>query len=119
MNAIRPKNIQIEYPFFLDLISYASLHEDLNDPTYHRIVTAFHKKLEAMERHDLYSLYKSGASEDIRQNARKEYLNMLGIRNAFRWYNSQDVNVTRDPDALLSLPCDERGANHEKKKENL
>ena len=119
MDVTRPKCIQIEYAFFLDLISYASLHEDLNDPTYHRIVTSFHKKLEAMERHDLYSLYKSGASEGIRQNARKEYLDMLGIRNAFRWNDSQDVNVTRDPDALIFPLYEDRGANHEKKKENL
>ena len=53
-------------------------------------------------RHDLYSLYKSGTSEDIRRKARKEYLDRLGIRDAFRWNSSQDVNVTHDLDAMIS-----------------
>ena len=101
MHATRPKSIQIEYSFFLDLVSYAFMHEDSADPGYQRITTAFHRKLEAMERHHLYSLYKSGASEEIRRKAREEYLDMLGIRDAFRWNSSQDVNVTHDLDAFI------------------
>ena len=104
MHATRPRNIQIEYSSFLDLISYAFLHEDSDDPGYQRITAAFRRKLEAMERHDLYSLYKSGASEDIRRKAREEYLDMLGIRDAFCWNSSQDVNVTHDLDAMIPDP---------------
>ena len=101
MHATRPRNIQIEYSFFLDLISYAFIHEDSEDPAYQRITDAFHRKLEAMERHHLYSLYKSGASEDIRRKAREEYLKVIGLRDSFRWGDSQDTNVAHDPNVLF------------------
>lgn len=119
MHATRPKNIQIEYSFFLDLISYAFLHEDSNDIGYQRIVAAFRRKLEAMERHDLYSLYKSGASEDLRQKAREEYLDMLGIRESLRWNSNQDVNVAHDLDAMIPDLHSDRGATHEQEEEIL
>ena len=101
MHSTRPKSIQIEFTFFLDLFFFILEHDDPDDPKYGRICTAFRNKIDAMERHNLYSLYKSGASEDIRQKAREEYLDMLGIRDAFRWNSNQDVNVTHDPDAMI------------------
>ena len=101
MHATRPKSIQIEYSFFLDLVSYAFMHEDSADPGYQRITDAFHRKLEAMERHHLYSLYKSGASEDIRRKAREEYLEAIGLRISFRWEDVQDANVAHDPNVLF------------------
>lgn len=101
MCANRPKNIQIEYSFFLDLVSYAFLHEDSTDPGYQRIATAFRKKLEAMERHHLYSLYKSGATEEIRSKAREDYLEAIGLRDSFRWKDKLDANVTHNPDVLF------------------
>lgn len=100
MRANSPKNIQIEYSFFLDLISYAFMHEDSADPAYQRINTAFRKKLEAMERHHLYSLYKSGATEEIRSKAREDYLEAIGLQDSFRWENKPDANVTHNPDVL-------------------
>lgn len=102
MYTTRPKSIQIEFSFFLDLFFFVLEHDDPDDPKYHRIRTAFNKKIDAMERHNLYTLYKSGVSEEIRQKAREEYLDKLGIRDAFRWNSSQDVNVTHDLDAMLS-----------------
>lgn len=101
MHANRPKNIQIEYSFFLDLISYAFMHEDSEDPAYQRIDVAFHRKLEAMERHHLYSLYKSGATEETRSKAREDYLEAIGLRDSFRWRDRQDANVTHNPDVLF------------------
>ena len=101
MRANRPKNIQIEYSFFLDLISYAFMHEDSEDPAYQRINAAFRRKLEAMERHHLYSLYKSGATEEIRRKAREDYLEAIGLRDSFHWGDKQDVNVAHNPDVLF------------------
>ena len=101
MHATRPKSIQIEYSFFLDLVSYAFMHEDSADPGYQRIVTAFHRKLEAMERHHLYSLYKSGVNEDIRRKARSEYLAAIGLRDSLRWGDCQDANVAHNPNVLF------------------
>ena len=103
MHTTRPKNIQIEFSFFLDLFFFILEHDDPDDPKYVRIRAAFQSKIDAMERHNLYSLYKSGASEEIRRKAREEYLDRLGIRNDFCWNSSQDVNVTHDPDAMLSV----------------
>ena len=101
MHTTRPKSIQIEYSFFLDLVSYAFMHEDLEDPGYQRITDAFHRKLEAMERHHLYSLYKSGATEEVRSKARENYLEAIGLRDSFRWKDSQDANVTHNPNVLF------------------
>ncbi|MBQ9708708.1 MAG: complexin-2 [Firmicutes bacterium] len=101
MQIDRPKSIQITYSFYQDLISHAFLHGDPDDPCFRRIEVAFHRKLEAMERHDLYSLYKSGATPEIRSKARDEYLEAIGLRDAYRWYATHDVNVTRDPDVML------------------
>ena len=101
MHTTRPKSIQIEYSFFLDLVSYAFMHEDSEDPAYQRINTAFRRKLEAMERHHLYSLYKSGVSECIRRKAREEYLGAIGLLDSFRWGDGQDVNVTHNPNVLF------------------
>ena len=101
MYTTRPKSIQIEYSFFLDLISHAFQHGDPDDPCFRRIDSAFHRKLEAMERHELYSLYKSGASEEIRDKAREEYLEAIGLRDAYHWSANRDINVVRDPDVML------------------
>ncbi len=101
MSASRPRSIQIDYDFYLDLISYAFAHGDSVDPCFCRIVSAFHRKLEAMERHELYSLYKSGASKDIRDKAREDYLVAIGLHEAFHWNADHDVNVMHDLDAML------------------
>ncbi len=111
MHATRPKNIQIEYSFFLDLISYAFMHEDSADPAYQRINTAFRRKLEAMERHYLYSLYKSGTTEDIRRKARKEYLEAIGLRDSFRWEDRKDANVVHNSTVLFPDFDADRGTN--------
>ena len=52
------------------------------------------QKLEAMARHDMYSLYKSGANEEIRGKARQDYLNAVGLLDSLQWPPEQDVNVT-------------------------
>lgn len=59
-----------------------------------RLYAGVRQKLEAMMRHDLYSLYKSGADEGIRAKARQEYLDAIGLSDSFRWGQGQDVNVT-------------------------
>ena len=101
MYTTRPKSIQIDYSFYLDLISYAFMHGDPDDPCFRRIDSAFHRKLEAMERHEFYSLYKSGATKEIRDKAREDYLEAIGLRAAYHWSAAHDVNVMRDLDAML------------------
>ncbi len=101
MPAARPRYIQIDYDFYLDLLFHAFTHSDPDDPCFCRIYTAFHRKLEAMERHELYTLYKSGATKEVRDKAREDYLKAIGLYDAFHWSAEDDVNVMRDLDAML------------------
>ncbi len=90
----RPRNILLDYDLFVDLYVYACRHAEPDDLQYKRLFAGVKCKLEAMMRHDLYSLYKSGANEEIRDNARREYLDAIGLLDSFRWTSEQDVNVT-------------------------
>lgn len=90
----KPRSILLDYDLFVDLYVYACRHSEPDDLQFKRLYTGVRKKLEAMMRHDLYSLYKSGADEEIRAKARQEYLDAIGLPDSFRWSQSQDVNVT-------------------------
>ena len=90
----KPKTIQIDFDFFEDLYIYAARHAEPDDLQYKRITIAVKKKLEALMKHELYTLYKAGASEEIRKEARAEYLDASGIMESFRWSAKQDVNIT-------------------------
>ena len=91
-----PKTIQIDFDLFEDLYVYAARHAEPDDLQFRRISTAVKKKLDALMRRTLYSLYKAGVSEEIREQAREEYLDAAGILEAFQWTAVQDVNVTHD-----------------------
>ena len=91
-----PKTIQIDFDLFEDLYVYAARHAEPDDLQFKRISAAVKKKLDALMRRTLYSLYKAGVSEEIREQAREEYLDAAGILEAFQWTAGQDVNVTHD-----------------------
>ena len=101
MNSSNLRKIQIEYSFFLDLISYAFMHEDPADPRFRSIYSAFHRKIEAMERHQVYSQYKTGATQEVRSKARDEYLELICLRDSHRWPAEYDANVMHNPDAMF------------------
>ena len=90
----KPKEIRIDYSLFVDLYVYACRHPESDDLQFKRLCAGVRRKLEAMMRHDLYSLYKSGANENTRSIARQEYLDAIDLPNSFRWSPMQDVNVT-------------------------
>ena len=90
----RPQNILLDYDLFVDLYVYACRHSEQDDLQFKRLCAGVRKKLEAMMRHDLYSLYKTGANEETRAKARQEYLDAIGLSGSFRWNAKQDVNVT-------------------------
>lgn len=99
MPANMPKTIQIDFDLFEDLYVYAARHAEPDDLQYKRIAASVKKKMESLMKHELYSLYKAGASEEIRKKAREKYLDAAGILEAFQWTASQDVNVTHDADS--------------------
>ena len=91
----RPRNILLDYDLFIDLYVYACRHSEQDDLQFKRLCAGVKHKLEAMMRHDLYSLYKTGANEETRAKARQEYLDAIGLSDSFRWTEEQDLNVTR------------------------
>lgn len=97
----KPKTIQIDFDLFEDLYVYSARHAEPDDLQYKRITMAVKKKLNALMRHVLYTLYKAGASEEIRNKARDEYLDAADIMESFRWNAEQDVNVTNDKGVSL------------------
>ena len=90
----KPKSILLDFDLFVDLYVYACRHSEQEDLQFKRLYAGNRKKLDAMMRHDLYSLYKSGADEAVRAKARKEYLDAIGMFDSFRWAPEQDVNVS-------------------------
>lgn len=89
----RPKTVMIDIELFLDLSTYLAEHSEPSDEKYQRIRSGIRQKIEAMIRHELYSLYKTGASPDVRRKARAEYLDAIGLHADFRWDDSHDVNI--------------------------
>jgi uncharacterized protein YnzC (UPF0291/DUF896 family) len=49
------------------------------------IVEELDQKVDKLINHDLYSKYKTGATEEEREKARQEYLDRIGMRSSFRW----------------------------------
>lgn len=43
------------------------------------------KKLDKMVMRDLYGKFKTAPTEEEREQARKEYLDMRGVPESFRW----------------------------------
>ena len=91
----KPKTIQIDFDLFQDLVVYAVRHSNADDMQFVRIEHGVRKKIDSMLCHDLYSMYKAGASESERSVARKQYLDAIGLFDDFRWSDSQGANVTR------------------------
>ncbi|MGN1401623.1 MAG: complexin-2 [Bacillus sp. (in: firmicutes)] len=79
------KNIQISYELFLYMVHY-HLHGE--EEFYEDIQRGLEQKLDAMLKHQLYSQYKTAPTEEQREKARKEYLDLRGVPESFRWTNS-------------------------------
>ena len=93
MSNNRVRTIQIDYGLFLRLISFFAEHADPGDPSIKEISKGIHEKLEAMEKHALYTSYKTAATAEERERARNEYLKLMGIPESFRWPAAYDTNV--------------------------
>lgn len=81
-----PKAIQIDIDLFEDLYVYAVRHADPDDPQFKRITIFVKKKLQALMKHELYSLYKAGAPEETRKKVQKKYLDAVDLLEAFQFY---------------------------------
>lgn len=78
--------VQISEELFFNLVKYHlcglnTWEDDLNQP----IERELQEKLDSMVNRELYSKYKTGATPEEREKARKEYLDHKGIPDSFRW----------------------------------
>lgn len=76
------KNVQIPYELFMLLLRY-HLVED--DTCLEEIRQGLEKKLDSLVQHELYGKYKTAPTQEEREKARQEYLNIRGVPDSFRW----------------------------------
>ena len=76
------KYVRIAEDLFCDLFLYHVIgSEELGQ----RIKSELEKKMDAMLRHDYYTKYKTALDEAAREEARRKYLDSVGIPQDFRW----------------------------------
>lgn len=84
------KSVQISEELFFQICRRCLQLEELEDWEAEELDQAIQDglqaKLEAMQRRALYSVYKdTKASPEARQEARKAYLDMVGMLPGYRW----------------------------------
>lgn len=80
MNPNQKINITVT---FTELMRLWDLCNALGDPE--PLYSIIHRKIDAMEKHELYSQSKTAQTEDEREKARQEYLDRVGMDSDFRW----------------------------------
>lgn len=82
-------NIQISRELFNDLLLYFFPVEDSGemelDYLYRKIQNSLQYKVEAMQRRETYTRYKTASTKEQQEAARQEYLNQARINKNFRW----------------------------------
>ena len=76
------KNVSIPYELFSYLVDY---HLNGEDYLEEEIRDGIEEKLEAMQRRELYSRYKTAPDKAQREEARQEYLDSRGVPASYRW----------------------------------
>ena len=76
------KYVRIAEDLFCDLFLY---HVIGSEEPGQRIKCELEKKMDAMLRHDYYTKYKTAPDEAAREEARRNYLDSIGIPQNFRW----------------------------------
>ncbi len=74
--------VRIPEDLFCDLYLY---HMIGNEEPSERIKDGLEKKMDAMLRHDYYTKYKTDPDKATRDEARRKYLDSVGISRDFRW----------------------------------
>ena len=82
LNGGKMKNIKVPEKLFIALVKYHLLDMPEVLP---EIEKGLNDKMDAIKKRDLYTKYKSALSEEEREQARKEYQELVGISESFRW----------------------------------
>ena len=76
------KNIQISQELFIDLIDYHLLdHFDKEEA----IKKGLEVKIDSIIKREKYTKSKTALTEEEREKARQEYLDIVGMHPSFRW----------------------------------
>lgn len=78
------KNIQIDAALYGELVRYHILQQknvDIERSIYNKLM----EKHERMMRHEIYTKARLSKSAKEREEARKQYLDMVGMRDSFRY----------------------------------
>ena len=76
------KNIQIPQELFIRLIRFHLFDMDEDADLSKK---GLEDKMERLARHEIYSKSKTASSEEEKEKARQEYLDMVGMHQDFRW----------------------------------
>ena len=95
------KNIQLPLSAFLDLYRLIAALESFELDTDTRAIakrldTVIDAKIESMQRRSAYSAYKTAPTEEEREAARQEYLDLAGIHEDWRWSAEWEQSYRKD-----------------------
>jgi hypothetical protein len=76
------KNVQIPQELFMSIMKYFLLGQEVLRP---EIEKGLEQKLDAMVKRELYTKYKTAPTEAEKEEARKKYLDKVGMQRDFRW----------------------------------
>ena len=76
------KNIKVPEELFIALVKYHLLDMEGTLP---EIKKGLNDKMDAIKKRDLYATYKSAQSKEEREKTRKEYQELVGMPEDFRW----------------------------------
>ena len=78
------KNVQISQELFFELVRYFYVEEHSNE-LYESITKSIEQKIDSIVKHELYTQSKIAKTEEEREQARKKYLDMVGMHKDWRW----------------------------------
>lgn len=84
---MKEKTIQIPFKLFINcyLLLVEENFDDIDNKVYQETKRALQSKFNAILKHDLYTKYKTAKTEEERENARKKYLDEIGMPESFRY----------------------------------
>jgi hypothetical protein len=78
----KEKQVKIPMSLFIKILYYFLFDET---DSHEQIKSELESKLDSMVKHELYTKSKIADTKEEREKARKEYLDMIGMRDSFRW----------------------------------
>ncbi|MDL2248770.1 complexin-2 [Tyzzerella sp. OttesenSCG-928-J15] len=92
------KRVQVEMSTFLDVYRLLFALEDYEldydtQEIVSRLETALNAKLDAMLKHDTYTMSKVAPTEVEREAARQNYLDMVGMKKDWRYSKDIQKNI--------------------------